>query len=98
MRGEFDDELQWPFLGRVTVVMITQPFDEDMDFDESFDFNPKARLVACQRVVGRDFAPQGMGSHQFMSYEYMSWNDREEAKFIFNDCIRFKISETYVDS
>ena len=97
MRGEFDDELQWPLSGRVTVVMITEPYDEDRDFDESFDFNDKARPAACQRVIGRDFAALGMGSHQFMSYEYMSWNDKEDEKYIVNDSIRFKISETYVE-
>ena len=97
MRGEFDDELPWPFAGRVTVVMITQPYDEDRDFDESFDFSFKTRPAACQRVVDREFAPQAMGSHQFMSYEYLSWNDKEDEKYIVNDSIRFRITETFVE-
>ena len=49
MRGEFDDQLKWPFRGNITIRLVNQ---EDKDnILKTIRFTEKTPQMRCQRVM-----------------------------------------------
>ena len=93
MRGEFDDQLKWPFQGKITVQILNWICDQ-RHATRVIDFNVDARRYgACGRVpvgcVG-DRAPKGWGILPFLPHSYLPYNRERQTEFIRNDsvCIR----------
>ena len=70
MRGEYDDELSWPYRGTVTVSLVME--DED-DYEEDFKFNSRSRAIATKRVDGwQTMNTYGQGLSQFVEWDDVS--------------------------
>ena len=57
MRGDFDDDLQWPFEGTITIQLLNQLEDTNhythtIDFTETTDVNIISRVMSSKQEVG----------------------------------------------
>jgi len=70
MQGEFDDFLQWPFIGTITLTIVDQSDDvEKKHISETMTSKPG--LDAFKRPVG-ERNPKGFGYVEFVSLEMLS--------------------------
>ena len=86
MRGQFDNELEWPFQGIVTVQLLNQRNNGEQDNVEvTYSFNESTSYRITSRVVNRERAQIGLGYRAFTSYTNL-WSN-----YLKNDHLRFLI-------
>lgn len=85
MKGEFDDQLYWPFNGVVEVCLKIG----GIDYQKSFDFG-NAALDASSRVLDGDVSEHGLGSDQAIliplperEYMYAEMSDTSDEEIEF---------------
>ena len=78
MKGEFDDQLKWPFRGEVTVKLLNQKQARGHHDGtvSCTDDTPGSRVTEGER------AKEGWGSPNFIPYADL------QAKYLMNDCLR----------
>ena len=83
MKGEFDDQLKWPFRGEVIVKLLNQKQDRGhhTGMVSLTDDTPGGRVTEGER------AKDGWGSSHFISYTDL------QAKYLMNDCLRARIKK-----
>ena len=89
MRGEFDDQLKWPFRGDVTVQLLNQEEDgchvvKVIPFKDHH-FNEGNRVTVGERSVS------GWGYNDFLPLAEL------EPRYLKNDCIKFCIGNIALD-
>ena len=81
MRGEFDDQLTWPFRGCITIRLLSQ---KDEDYKESvFPFKSTGRVL----TEGEDMAAEAPSFFNFISHTDL------RPKYLKNDCIKLRAYE-----
>jgi hypothetical protein len=89
MRGEFDDQLKWPYRGEVTVKLVNQ--DEDKDHVvKTVHFTTSLSDKSCNRVIAGDRASSGPGYSRFLCLT------RLRPKYLKNDCIKLCIKRVKI--
>ena len=86
MRGEYDDDLDWPFRGKV-VVQLTL---DDEEYEETLKFNSKSPAKACKQVIIGERHEFGQGCSEFISIDDVTEADAE--------CLCFKVVSVECDS
>ena len=87
MRGEFDDQLKWPFRGEVTIKLVNQ--EEDKDHVTCVVSYAEASDRVCQRVtVGN--RSKGKGFCDFLPHTEL------QPKYLKNDCIKLCIKKVEI--
>ena len=81
MRGEFDDQLKWPFRGGVTIKLVNQEEDRD-HVVETISFTRSTPDKHCERVTTGGRSRNGWGRHKFFPLTKL------QPKYLKNDCIR----------
>ena len=94
MRGEYDDQLKWPFHGNITIQLLNQSRDEG-HWEETLPFDDRAGDEAAGRVVGQERATSGWGNQKFIAYTKLN---TEKKKYLKNDCLKFRIASVVVRS
>ena len=89
-RGEYDDQLKWPFRGDITIQLLNQSNDEG-HFEETVNFDDRAGDECSGRVVGKMRAA-GWGFNDFIAHNELN------VGYLKNDCLKFKISKVVVKS
>ena len=84
MRGEFDDQLEWPFQGNITIKVANQEEDRDHVIQIVRSRNAGGR---CERVMTTERINNGWGIGQFLSHAEL------QPKYLKNDCIKFYIKK-----
>ena len=93
MRGDYDDQLKWPFQGEITVQILNWVCDQ-RHATRVIDFNSDAkRYGACGRVLNGcmgDRAAKGWGILPFLPHAYLPFNKDRNTEFMKNNrlCIR----------
>ena len=64
MRGEFDDQLKWPFRGKITIKLVNQEEDEDHVVKTVY-FTSSVPQEYCKRVMAEG-PGRGWGYGQFL--------------------------------
>ena len=96
MKGEYDDQLEWPFRGRVTIRMRNQ-LAPTTHIVGMFEFDEFIRQDACARVTGpEDYAPIGLGNHLFASHADMEYDMTRNRQYLKNDCIELEVCDIRV--
>ena len=90
MSGEYDDILEWPFQGEVTVELLNQLEDKNhhkytIGFDESTQQDCK------ERVVGKQYS-RGWGCPQFISHSQLDYNSSLNCQYLKDDTLYFRVS------
>ena len=94
MRGEFDDQLKWPFQGKITVQILNWICDQRhatrvmISMLMPGDMEPVGVCVPVGCVGDR--ALKGWGILPFLPHSYLPYNRERQTEFIRNDsvCIR----------
>ena len=73
MRGEYDDNLSWPYRGTVTVSLI---IDNDEENEENLKFTSKSPAKAANRVdKGKTLNEYGQGVSKFITWDEVEYLD-----------------------
>ena len=94
MRGEYDDQLKWPFRGDITIQLLNQSRDEGHR-EMTVPFDDRVGEEVAGRVVGQERATKGWGYKQFIAHTELNTEKKEYLK---NDCLVFQISNFVVKS
>ena len=88
MKGENDDFLQWPFIGRVTFKLLNQLEDKNHHSLTATLSSDKE----CCRVVNQERASRGWGWSKYISHSDLGHNTAENSQYLKDDRLVFKIS------
>ncbi|XP_019850604.1 PREDICTED: TNF receptor-associated factor 3-like isoform X2 [Amphimedon queenslandica] len=90
MAGEYDDTLEWPFRGEVTVELLNQLEDKNHK-KETVSFNETTRDEPRQRVrEGK--SSRGLGIFKFISHEQLEYNPATNCQYLKDDSLYFRVS------
>ncbi|XP_011405864.1 PREDICTED: TNF receptor-associated factor 4-like [Amphimedon queenslandica] len=90
MAGEYDDILEWPFQGDVTIELLNQLEDKNHK-KYTISFNDTIPGKYKQRVMeGR--SPSGWGYKKFVSHQELKHNPSTNHQYLKDDCLYFRIS------
>ena len=84
MRGEYDDQLKWPFIGNISIRLVNQEEDKD-NIVKTIKFAESVPQVCCQRVMTDEPSP-GYG------YSFLPLTELQP-KYLKNDCIKLCIKK-----
>ena len=92
MSGEYDDILEWPFQGEVTIELLNQLEDNNHHkYHHNIEFNESTPQECNERVVGKLYGT-GRGLHQFISHSQLGYNCFLNCQYLKNDALYFTIS------
>ena len=91
MRGEYDDQLKWPFRGVITIQLLNQSRDKG-HWERTVRYNDRVGDEHAGRVVGQERA-SGWGHSKFIAHTELKTENKEYLK---NGCLKFRISEINV--
>ena len=86
MKGEFDDQLEWPFKGDITIKLMNQEEDKD-HIVATVNFNGNTPKECCQRVITEERSDDGWGISRFLP------NADLHPKYLKNDCIKLCVKK-----
>ena len=92
MSGEYDDILEWPFQGEVTVELLNQLEDKNHK-EVVMRFEEGTSLKCRQRVIGEQYGP-GWGYLQVISHFELSLNPFLNRQYLKDDTLYFRVSVT----
>ncbi len=90
MRGEFDDSLNWPFRGNISVRLIDQLRGED-HWDQIIDYNYWTDSKTDDRVTDRDRAELGWGIYKFIKQSELKPN------YLLDNTLLFQIHKCSIE-
>ena len=90
MRGEFDDHLNWPFQGHVTLSILNQ-LEDDNHTTNTIRFTNATNDKVVGRVTKGERAPSGWGRHNFIAHSELDYNYSKNCQYLKYDCLRFRI-------
>ena len=97
VRGEHDDNLEWPFEGSFTVDLLNQMKNKN-HFSKTFDVNryTDENGTTTSRVIDKEIGV-GFGD-DFISYADLSCNSTTNTEYLQDDCLRLRVSDVVVYS
>ena len=93
-RGEYDDQLKWPFRGDITIQLLNQSRDEGHR-EYTVRFDNRVSDECAGRVMGKERAINGRGRAQFIAHAELNAENKE---YLTNDCLKFQITNFVVKS
>ena len=94
MRGDFDDDLQWPFEGAITIQLLNQLQDTN-HHTEILSFTYSDDFVGLQRVTSGETGERACGGvHAFLSHTQLVLNTDRNCQFLKDNQLKFKVSKT----
>jgi TNF receptor-associated factor 4 len=89
MSGEYDDILEWPFHGEVTIELLNQLEDENHHKDVVL-FDKSTPHQSKSQVFGKERAENGWGITQFISYSQL--HNYNSCQYLKDDTLYFRVS------
>ena len=98
MKGEHDDELEWPFEGRIRVELLNRRGVKG-HHSKTFNLNRYSDDdgTFTSRVVDKETAC-GYGSDLFISHADLGYNSTTNTEYLQDDCLRLRVSDMVVYS
>ena len=96
MRGEYDDDLLWPFRGEITFQLINRRVDKGhVEYTAHFD-DSASDSVAC-RVMEGERAPGGRGADMFIPHSALQCNELWNTEYLCrSDSLEFRVTTVKV--
>ena len=85
MKGKFDDQLQWPFRGYITIRLLSQEDDTWLETVLSFIGTEPNHDTIASRVVTED---EQTPDNVWATFDFISHCDLQP-KYLKNDCLKF---------
>ena len=89
MKGRNDDNLTWPFTGKVTITLLNQLADENHHtsvvlFPPDMDTESNRRVVEGERSLG-------LGHPAYIAYDELDFDTTKNCQYLNDDSLYFKI-------
>lgn len=91
VRGEFDENLDWPFRGSITIQLLNQRSDRQ-HYQKVIRFTEDTPAAVCNRVVDAEMAKEGNGPTQFISQSDLTYNQDKDTEYVRDDCLKVRVS------
>ena len=96
MRGEYDDDLLWPFRGEITFQLVNRRADEG-HVDYTIDFDDSAPDSDACRVMEGERAPTGWGTSKFIPHSALQCNESWNTEYLCrSDSLEFRVTRVKV--
>ena len=92
MRGVFDDDLQWPFQGAITIQLLNQ-LEDSKHHTYTIDFAETTDPQCISRVTSGERAGSGWGTHTFLPHTQLGLNTYRNCQFLKDDQLKFRVSK-----
>ena len=93
LKGEYDDQLQWPINAIITTQLLN--WSRDKGHKKNTITHHKAEIDYRTRVIGRDRALGGMGISQFISHSVLE-SVSSDTRYINEDSVCFRIANVEI--
>ena len=91
MQGQFDDYLQWPFRGTITIQLLNQTEDKN-HVELIVDYSEVVDPIYNERVTGSiSTRSNGQGFPKFIPHGSLGYNAAQNTQYLRNDTLRFQI-------
>ena len=90
MKGEWDNYLQWPFRGNITVQLLNQIQDKGHR-EYTTHFTDTTSDDCAGRVTIGERSATGRGWPRFISHEALSYDPTENCQYSKYNCLQFRI-------
>ena len=96
MRGEYDDDLLWPFRGEITLQLINHRADEG-HVENTTDFDDSVPDSAACRVMEGERAPAGWGETKLIPHSALQCNESWNTEYLCrSDFLEFRVTRVKV--
>ena len=92
MQGDFDDGLQWPFQGAITVQLLNQ-LEDSNHHTYTFSFAGATDPTISSKVTSGKIARKGYGLLSFISHTQLGLNTERNCQFLKDNQLKFKVSK-----
>ena len=92
VKGDYDDQLQWPFEGIITVQTINHISNSAHSVSQKFKFNGGG--YECQRVTDETQPEYGCWCDRFIRYDSLYYNQTNNSQYLKVDCLFFLVTYT----
>ena len=92
MRGDFDDDLQWPFQGAITIQLLNQ-LEDDSHRMCTINFTGTTDPCIISRVIGGERAESGWCNHTFISHAKLVLNTDKNCQYLNDGRLKFRVSK-----
>ena len=90
MKGEFDDDLKWPFQGSVILQLCNQ-LEDKYHCGDTIHYSRTKCDKSNSRVTGGEKAENGRGSSTFIAHESLEFNPANNCQYLNDNCFQFRI-------
>ena len=90
MRGAYDDNLKWPFQGRVVLQLCNQ-LEDKRHCGHIISFSEAADPKAISRVTSGEIAESGCGTPTLLAHNDLNFNPAHNCQYLKDDCLHFRI-------
>ena len=90
MRGEFDDNLKWPFQGSVVLQLCNQ-LEDKRHCGHTISFREAVDPKATSRVTGGERAEFGWGTPTLLAHNDLNFNSTNNCQYLKDDHLWFRI-------
>jgi TNF receptor-associated factor 4 len=88
MSGVYDDLLEWPFCGYISIEILNQ-LEDDHHFRRVFRYNRSHHYG--NRVIGCERAETGRGKNEFISYSQLHIDSSINCQYLKDDTLYFRV-------
>ena len=89
MRGEYDDQLEFPFKGTIKFELLNQLEDENHHCES---YTHDGTLDCSKRVIDGERSDTARGVQAFIPHEDLGHNATKNCQYLQDDCLVFRIS------
>ena len=90
MRGPFDNQLKWPFGGKITVQILNQAGDHD-HVEKKINFNYVDDEYARRVVTGKERSENGWGEPEFLAHAALAYSHFKKTQYLKNNIIIVRV-------
>ena len=87
MKGKYDDELSWPYHGKISVELLNQNADKDHHVG-AFSYG-KDCDHGCRVTIGEK--SYGWGHSDFISHSELNQDSDSTVQYLKDDCLKFRV-------
>jgi TNF receptor-associated factor 4 len=93
MKGDNDENLKFPFKGRIVVSLLNQLEDQNHLTRELWSPENDIPEAYKERVTTGERSSKGWGQHKFIPHEDLNYNSDENCQYLKNDCLFFRVDK-----
>ena len=90
VKGDYDDQLQWPCKGVVSVQVLNHISNSIHSIVKEFEFSGEG--YECQQVTDETQPEYGCWCDQFIMHKSLPYNCMTKSQYLKNDCLYFLVS------